>query len=134
MLGLWAILTLIGVIYAVWLGFGGPAFAATLTSFALLFLVMLLFAARGAETVLAARFGATTGHLLGAGVFLVYLIYALGTNTFTLGRAATAAALVFVPLAVAASAERKPAGVWQDFFIIVGIWVAVKPFPNHWWD
>ena len=132
MLGLWAILTLIGVLYAVWLGFGGPPFAATLTSFALLFLVMLLFAARGAETVLAARFGATTGHLHGAGVFLVYLIYAFGTNTFTLGRAATAAALVFVPLAVAASAERKPAGAWQDFVIIVGIWVAVKPFPNHW--
>ena len=132
MLGLWAILTLIGVLYAVWLGFSGPPFAATLTSFALLFLVMLLFAARGAETVLAARFGTATGHLLGAGVFLVYLIYALGTNTFRLGRAVTAAALVFVPLAVAASAERKPAGVWQDFFIIVGIWVAVKPFPNRW--
>jgi membrane protease YdiL (CAAX protease family) len=132
MLGLWAMLTLIGVLYAVWLGFGGPGLAATLTSFALLFLVMLLFAARRAETFLAARFGTTTGHLLGAGVFLVYLIYALGTNTFSLGRAATAAALVFVPLAVAASAERKPAGVWQDFFIIVGIWVAVKPFPNRW--
>jgi CAAX protease family protein len=132
MLGLWAILTLVGVLYAVWLGFGGHAFAATLTSFALLFLVMLLFAARGADTFLAARFGTTTGHLLGAGVFLVYLVYALGTDTFSFGRAATAAALVFVPLAIAASAERKPAGVWQDFFIIVGIWVAVKPFPNHW--
>lgn len=132
MLGLWAILTLIGVLYAVWLGFGGPPFAATLTSFALLFLVMLLFAARGADTVLAARFGTTTGHLFGAGVFLIYLIYAFGTNTFSLGRATTAAALVFVPLAIAASAERKPAGVWQDFVIIVGIWVAVKPFPNHW--
>ena len=132
MLGLWAILTLIGVLYAVWLGFGGHEFAATLTSFALLFLVMLLFATRGAETVLAARFGATTGHLFGAGVFLVYLIYAFGTNTFSLGRAATAAALVFVPLAIAASAERKPAGAWQDFVIILGIWVAVKPFPNHW--
>ena len=68
MLGLWATLTLIGVFYAVWNGYSGHAFAATLTSFALLFLVMLLFAARGAETVLAARFGATTCHLLGAGV------------------------------------------------------------------
>src|SRR5689334_15243007 len=105
MLGLWAILTLFGVLYAVWLDFGGPPFAATLTSFALLFLVMLLIDARDAEAELAARFGATPGHLLGAGVFLVYLIYALGTNTFSLGRAATAAALVFVPLAIAASAE-----------------------------
>ena len=132
MLGLWALLTLIGVFFAVWKGYGGHEFAATLTSFAFLFLVMLLFAARGAETILATRLGAGAAYLLGAALFLVYLIYALGTNTFTLGRAATAAVLVFVPLAVAASAERKPAGTWQDFAIIVGIWVAVKPFPNHW--
>src|SRR5205823_7130230 len=58
MLGLWALLTLIGVLYAVWLGYGGHAFAATLTAFAFLFLLMLLFAARGAETSLAARFSA----------------------------------------------------------------------------
>jgi CAAX protease family protein len=132
MLGLWAVLTLTGVLYAVWVGYSGPAFAATLTAFAFLFLIMLLFAARGVEASLAARFGAGAGHLLGAAVFLVYLIYALGTNTFTLGRATTAVALVFLPLAVAASAERKPAGAWQDFCIIVGIWVAVKPFPNRW--
>ena len=132
MLGLWALLTLIGVFFALWKGYGGHAFAATLTAFAFLFLVMLLFAARGMETILAARLGAGAGYLLGAGLFLVYLIYALGTNTFTLGRAATAAALVFIPLGVAASAERKPAGTWQDFAIIGGIWVAVKPFPNHW--
>ncbi|MBA0088942.1 MAG: hypothetical protein HRJ53_28470, partial [Acidobacteria bacterium Pan2503] len=106
MLGLWALLTLIGVFFAVWKGYGGHAFAATLTAFAFLFLVMLLFAARGMETILAARLGARAGYLLGGALFLVYLIYALGTNTFTLGRAATAAALVFVPLGIAASAER----------------------------
>ena len=132
MLGLWAVLTLIGAIYAVWQGYAGPAFAATLTAFALLFLLMLLFAARGVETTLAARFGASAGHLLGAALFLVYLIYALGTNSFTFGRAATAAALIFIPLAIAASAERKPAGTWQDFVVVAGIWVAVKPLPNRW--
>jgi hypothetical protein len=132
MLGLWALLTLIGVFYALWHGYSGPAFAATLTAFAFLFLLMLLFAARGSDTSLATRFGTAAGHLLGAALFLVYLIYALGTNTFTFGRAATAAAFVFIPLAVAASAERKPAAVWQDFFLVVSIWVAVKPFPNRW--
>ncbi len=132
MLGLWAMLTLTGMLYSVWLGYSGRAYAATLTAFAFLFLIMLLFAARGAETSLAARFGAGAGHLLGAALFLVYLIYALGTNSFTVGRAATAAALVFIPLSVAASAERKPAGTWQDFVIIAGIWAAVKPFPNRW--
>ena len=132
MLGLWALLTLTGVLYAVWLGYGGHAFAATLTTFAFLFLIMLLFAARGAETILAARLGPGAGYLQGAALFLLYLIYALGTNSFTFGRAATAAALIFLPLAIAASAERKPAGTWQDFVIVAGIWVAVKPFPNRW--
>jgi len=132
MLGLWALLTLTGVLYAVWLGYGGRAFAATLTTFAFLFLIMLLFAARGSETLLAARLGPGAGYLQGAALFLLYLIYALGTNSFSFGRAATAAALTFIPLAIAASAERKPAGTWQDFVMIAGIWVAVKPFPNRW--
>src|SRR6266700_3890857 len=52
MLGLWAMLTLTRMLYSVWLGYSGPAYAATLTAFAFLFLIMLLFAARGAETSL----------------------------------------------------------------------------------
>jgi membrane protease YdiL (CAAX protease family) len=132
MLGLWAALTLTAVLYSVWLGYGGRAFAATLTAFAFFFLVMLLFAARGVEDRVASRFGAGSGYLLGTAVLLVYLIYALGTNTFAFTRAAAVAALVFIPLAIAASAERKPPGAWQDFAIIVGIWLAVKPLPNRW--
>jgi len=115
MLGVWAVLTLTGVLYSVWLGYGGRAFAATLTAFAFFFLVMLLFAARGVEDRLAARFGSGSGYLLGTAVFLVYLIYAFGTNTFAFTRAAAVAALVFLPLVLAASAHHKPIGAWQDF-------------------
>jgi len=132
MLGLWAALTLTGVLCSVWLGYGGRAFAATLTAFAFLFLVMLLFAARGVEDRLTSRFGAGSGYLLGTAVFLVYLIYALGTNTFAFTRVAAVAALVFIPLALAASAERKPSGAWQDFATILFVWLAVKPLPNRW--
>src|SRR6266852_834720 len=132
MLGLWAVLTLTGALYSAWLGYGGRAFAATLTAFAFFFLVMLLLAARGVENSIASRFGAASGHLLGAAVFLVYLIYALGTNTFAFTRAAAVAALVFLPLALASSAERKPPGAWQDFATILAVWLAVKPLPNPW--
>jgi membrane protease YdiL (CAAX protease family) len=132
MLGLWAVLTLTGALYASWQGYGGRAFAATLTAFAFFFLVMLLFAARGVEGGLASRFGAGSGYLLGAAVFLVYLIYALGTNTFAFTRSAAVAALVFIPLALAASTERKPPGAWQDFATILAVWLAVKPLPNPW--
>jgi membrane protease YdiL (CAAX protease family) len=132
MLGLWAALTLTGALYASWLGYGGRAFAATLTAFAFFFLLMLLFAARGFSDGLAARFGAGSGYLLGVAAFLVYLIYALATNTFAFTRAAAVAGFVFVPLALAASAERRPAGCWQDFFTLACVWVAVKFSPSHW--
>jgi uncharacterized protein len=132
MLGLWAALTLTGALYAVWVGYGGRGFAATLTAFAFFFLVMLQFAARGVADGLAARSGAGSGYVLGVAVFLVYLIYALGTNTFAFTRAAAMGALVFVPLALLASAKQRPPGAWQDFLTIAGIWVAVKFSPSYW--
>jgi membrane protease YdiL (CAAX protease family) len=132
MLGLWAALCLTGTFYAVWQGYGGRDFAATLTVFAFLFLVMLLFAARGVADRLAARFGPGGGMALGAGAFLAYLIYGLGTNTFTLARAGAVGCLVFLPMALAATAEKKPRGAWQDFLTLAAVWVAVKPFPNRW--
>src|SRR5580658_603885 len=132
MLGLWAALCLTGTIYAVWQGYGGRDFAATLTVFAFLFLVMLLFAARGVADGLAARFGPGGGIALGAAAFLAYLIYGLGTNTFTFARAGAAGCLVFLPIALAATAEKKPGGAWQDFLTLAAVWVAVKPFPNRW--
>jgi membrane protease YdiL (CAAX protease family) len=131
-LGLWAALTLTGALYASWLGYGGRGFAATLTAFSFFFLVMLLFAARGVADGLAARFGAGGGYILGLAVFLVYLIYALGTNTFAFARVAAVAGLILLPLALVASAERRPPGAWQDFLTIAGIWVAVKFSPSHW--
>jgi membrane protease YdiL (CAAX protease family) len=132
MLGLWAVLTLTGALYSLWLGYGGRAFAATLTAFAFFFLMMLLFAARGVDSSLDSRFGAGSGYLLGAAVLLVYLIYAWGTNTFAFTRGAAAAGLVFIPLALAGSADRRPPGSWQDFLILASVWVAVKPLPNPW--
>src|SRR5207248_10424756 len=115
MLGLWAVLTLTGALYSAWQGYGGREFAATLTAFAFFFLVTLLFAARGVEDRLASRFGAGSGYLLGTAVFLFYLIYALGTITFAFSRSLAVAALVFIPLLLAATAERQPPGACRTF-------------------
>ncbi|MGC1616157.1 MAG: type II CAAX endopeptidase family protein [Candidatus Acidiferrum sp.] len=131
MLGLWAGLCLTGTLYATWHSYGGRDFAATLTAFAFFFLVMLLFAARGVADGLATRFGLASGILLGSAAFLAYLIYGLGTNTFGFLRMGAVAIFVFVPLSVAASAERKPPGTWQDFLLLAGVWAAVKFGPSH---
>jgi membrane protease YdiL (CAAX protease family) len=132
MLGLWAALTLTGTIYSVWLGYGGRAFAATVTVFAFYFLAALLFASRGFESLITSRFGSGSGYFLATSAFILYMIYVLGTNTFTLTRVAVAAALVFLPLLLVSSAEHRPPGVWQDYATIVAVWFAVKPLPNHW--
>lgn len=132
MLGLWAVLCLTGTFYAVWHGYGGRAFAATLTSFAFYLLVMLLFAARGVADKFAARFGSGGGIALGAAAFLAYLIYALGTNTFAILSVGAVAIFVFVPITVAASADRQAPGAWQDLLLLAGVWVAVKFGPSHW--
>lgn len=131
MLGLWAALCLTGTLYATWQGYGGRDFAATLTAFAFYFLAMLLFAARGVAEELAARFGVAGGFLLGSAAFFAYLTYVLGTGTFGIMRVGAVAIFVFVPLSLAVSAERTPAGTWQDFLMLAGIWAAVKFGPSH---
>ena len=130
-LGIWAVLCLGGGLYATWEGYGGSAFAATLTTFAILLFVMLLFAARGVVDRLA-RYGTTAGFLLGACLFLTYIVYLLGTGTFAAARAAVLAALIFIPLGLASSAQGAAAGTWQDFVILAGVWIVVKFSPSHW--
>jgi membrane protease YdiL (CAAX protease family) len=93
---------------------------------------MVLCAARGVTEKITARVGHADGILFGAALLLAYLIYALGTNTFAVGRASAVLALIFVPLAFAASAEHRPPGAWQDFAIVVAVWVAVKFSPARW--
>lgn len=131
MLGLWAALCLTGVLYATWQGYGGRNFAATVTVFAFYFLVMLLFAARGVSENLAGRFATTGGVLLCCAAALAYLVYAFGTGTFEFLRAGAVVVFIFVPLALAASADRKPTGTWQDFLILAGLWATVKFGPSH---
>lgn len=131
-LAIWAMACLGSGLYAEWQGYGGRAFAATLTSFALLLLAELLLAARGVADGLAGKLGTGSGIFLGACVFLVYLLYLAGTGTFVLNRAAIMAALIFIPLGMAVWANGAAAGAWQDFVTLAGIWVLVKFGPTHW--
>jgi membrane protease YdiL (CAAX protease family) len=94
--------------------------------------VLLLFAAREVPEFILARIGAGGGYFLGTAVLLGYLIYAFGTNSFAFSRAGAITALVFLPLGLAAAAEGRPPGSWQDYLTIAGVWVAVKFSPSRW--
>ncbi len=131
-MGLWAVLSLAAGLYGAWNGLGGRAYAATLSAFCALLFVMLPCAARGVTDRVWARLGSAAGILLATLLLLAYLIYALGTNTFAVARAGAVLALIFVPLAIAAWAERRPAGAWQDFAIVGAVWAAVKFSPARW--
>ena len=131
-LGLWAVLCFAGGLYASWLGYGGRGFAAVLTAFSFYFGVMLVFAARGVPEFLGAVVGIRSAYLLGAAAFLAYLGYAVGTSSFAFSRIGVAAAIVVVPHALAATAQQRPAGAWQDYLTLAGIWVTVKFSPSHW--
>jgi membrane protease YdiL (CAAX protease family) len=131
-LGICAGICLGGGLYGTWEGYGGRAFAATLTTFAILLLGMLLFAARGVAERLARSMGPTTSFLLGTCMFLTYLVYLLGTGTFAVPRAMVMAGFIFVPLGVAMAAHGAAPGAWQDFLVLAGLWVFVKLGPSHW--
>jgi uncharacterized protein len=131
MLSLWAVLCLGGGLYASWHGYGGEAFAATITAFASYLAIMVFFAARGVPEFLLARFAANSGYLVGATGILGYVIYAVGTGTFSLARFGAVGAFVAVPLMLAASARQRPAGAWQDYLTLAGVWVAVKSSSWH---
>jgi uncharacterized protein len=131
-LGIWAGFCLGGSLFAMWQGYGGRAFAATLTCFAFLLLVMLLLAARGVAEGIAARFGPAGGIFLGVCALLAYVFYLLGTGSMNWSRVAVMAGLTFVPMGLAAWAGNAAAGAWQDFASILGIWVVVKFAPRQW--
>jgi uncharacterized protein len=127
-----AVLALAAGFYEAWSGEGGRALAAALAAFTIFLFLMLLAASRGVKERITASIGSGAGTLLSAALLLAYLIYVLGTNTFALARVAAVLALIFVPLALAISAEKRPAGAWQDFAIVASVWVTVKFSPARW--
>ena len=81
--------------------------------------------------------GAPAGAILICAVGAALLVFASSSENFVkvyvfITLVSTVAALVLIPLALAASAERKPPGTWQDFATILMVWLAVKPLPNPW--
>jgi len=131
LLATWALLSLTGILFALWQGYSGRALAAAATAASLLLLLMLLFAARGVADRLVEIMGSGSGLLLGVVIFLLYLIFLLGTGTFALGRLLILAAFIFLPLAMAMSAEGSAPGCWQDFLVLAGVWTFVKFGPSR---
>lgn len=136
MLGLWAVLVAMFILFAQFTGHGywtgGRSFLVTVLAFALLLAVMLLFAARDFSDRVATLGGPGAGWLLGVAIFFIFLIYALGTGSASFARLGAIAAFIFLPLLLVSTAQAAVPGSWQDLFTLAAIWVTVKFGPSHW--
>ena len=129
--GIWAFLSLDGILFALWQGYQGRAFVSTATSISLLLLFMLLFAAHGVADKVSSVLGRGSGWFLGVFIFLIFLLYLWGTHSFAMGRIGIMGAFIFLPLALAISGEKSAPGSWQDVLTIAAVWAFVKFAPSH---
>ena len=125
-LGLWATGVAVAAVYGSWHGYGGRAFAVTLAVFAFFLAIQLLFAAGNLGERLARRTGPQGGVLVCTIPFFAYLIYLLGTNSFTWWRVAISAAYILAPVLIAISAGSARPGAWQDYFAMLAIFLPLK--------
>lgn len=107
-------------------------FLATLIVFACFLSTMLLFAANSVAERFSTIAGPGSAWLLSLVLFLLYLVYVLGTGTASLLRIVAMAGFLFVPMLLLASAQGASSATWQDFATIAAIWTAVKFGPRNW--
>jgi membrane protease YdiL (CAAX protease family) len=125
-LGLWAAAVAGAAVYGSWHGYTGHAFVVTLGVLAFFLAIQLLFAAGNLGERFAHRTGSHLGVLIAVVPFLAYLIYLLGTNSFTLWRVSIAAAYVFAPVLLVISAVGTKPGAWQDYLAMLAIFLPLK--------
>jgi membrane protease YdiL (CAAX protease family) len=135
-LSLWAVLVLAFVLFALTNtaanNYGGRPLAAALLAFAFFLAVLLAFAAQGVTEKFSSLAGPGAGWILAITLFLIFLIYTLGTGAAAFPRLAGMAAFLFLPLLVLATAQNAAPGAAQDFFTLAAVWAAVKFGPSQW--
>jgi uncharacterized protein len=124
--GMWTAAVAGAAVYGTWHGLGGREFAVTLGVLGFFLAAQLLLAAGNAGERMARRTGPRSGILICAVPFFAYLIYLLGTNSFTWWRAAISAAYVFAPALIAISAGSAKPGAWQDYLAMLAIFLPLK--------
>jgi membrane protease YdiL (CAAX protease family) len=125
-LSLWVAAVAEAAVYGAWHGYSGRAFVSMLGVLAFFLAVQLLFAAGNLGERFARRTGSHGGVLVSTIPFFAYLIYLLGTNSFTWWRVAMAAAYIFAPVVIVISAASAKPGAWQDYVAMLAIFLPLK--------
>jgi len=125
-LGLWTAAVAGAAVYAALHGYSGRASVVTLGVLAFFLAIQLLFAAGNLGERLARRTGSHFGVLACTIPFFAYLIYLLGTNSFTWWRIEISAAYILAPALIAVSAGHAKPGAWQDYLAMLAIFLPLK--------
>jgi hypothetical protein len=125
-LGLWTAAVAGAAVYAALHGYSGRASVVTLGVLAFFLATQLLFAAGNLGERLARRTGSHFGVLACTIPFFAYLIYLLGTNSFTWWRIEISAAYILAPVLIAVSAGNAKPGAWQDYLAMLAIFLPLK--------
>ena len=125
-------LCLTGALYATWHGYGGRDFAATLTTFAFYFAVMLLFAARGSARIsrLAIRHRQRLPARHDRHSWIPDLRHR--NKQFRVRACRSGCRMGLCSARPGGFRRTQRPGAWQDYLTLVAIWVAVKFSPSHW--
>jgi uncharacterized protein len=119
--GLWAALCSVGTFYASGRGYAGRPFAAMIAALAILLAGEIWLAAPGIREPLVRASGPQGGALVALWPLGAYVLYVLGTGSFTRTRVIIALAYTLIPLALAASTHGAKPGAWQDYAILLAI-------------
>jgi membrane protease YdiL (CAAX protease family) len=146
---LWAGIGFFFAIYGTWLGFGGRRFSIALAVFALFLAGQLFWAAAGVQdraarwsesrAVSLATYRHATGLAWALAPLLGYLVYAVGTHSFSAAGPGMATAYALAPtLLLFVARRRRHRWDWPEYATILLIWLPVKfrwlwplwPYPN----
>jgi uncharacterized protein len=132
-LGLWLALTLAAALYAMHLGWGGPALAAALTAFALYLAGEILPAAASVTESVQHMLPSPVAWLLAVPIFVAFTVYALGTGSSSVWRWGILSAYVLVPLALLSLGGTSTPD-WYDYAALILIALPVKlRYINYLW-
>ncbi len=138
-LGLWAALGLTITLLGLRLGYGGERYAVALLVLLLLLAGQILHGSQSFRAWVVAPLRHASLPLLSLLPGVLYLVYLLGTREFSWVRLGGGIAWAGLPALVAYSARGRRAGVWQDYAVLVVLWMPIEfgwgrllfPYPSE---
>jgi membrane protease YdiL (CAAX protease family) len=129
---IWVLSSLTLAVIGVRFGYHGTRFAVALVALVLLLAGQIFNASRGFTDKLNTLLGEVGVLLLPLLLGLLFIVYMLGTGEFTWPRLIGGFVWIELPSLLALSARGRKAGAWQDYAIMVVLWMPIEFAWGRW--